>query len=106
MLHIAFSVMHGHIHVSINIPVYAILTGSLNILFKALSFILSTSFISSFFMYPYASIPYISAGIKKASKSFNYTLISSLLSLLPYLLPHTSVLIPKCALLDSPLHLF
>ena len=68
--------------VSINISLFDLLTGSLNILFKIFPCILSISFtwfpsFLSFFMYPHASIPYVSAGMKPASKSFNCTLISS-----------------------------
>ena len=62
---------------SLNIPVYDVLTVSLNIFFKAFACVLSVSFIFSFYLYPYASIPYITVGIKQASKSFNCTLISS-----------------------------
>ena len=46
----------GHILVSINCQVYHVLTGSLNILFRAFPCIMSISFISFFFMYPYDSI--------------------------------------------------
>ena len=51
MSYIVFFVLQV-IPFSINISVNAILTGSLNILFKAFPCILSISFISSFFMYP------------------------------------------------------
>ena len=46
----------GHILVFINFQVYHVLTGSLNILFRAFPCIMSISFISFFFMYPYDSI--------------------------------------------------
>ena len=46
----------GHILVYINWQVYHVLTGSLNILFRAFPCIMSISFISFFFMYPYDSI--------------------------------------------------
>ena len=39
--------------------------------------ILTISFIFSFFIYLYASLPNIKTGIKQASKSFNCTLVSS-----------------------------
>ena len=55
---------------------HADLNSGSNILFKAFPFI---SFNSFFFMYPHACISYISAGIKQASKSFDWTLISSFL---------------------------
>ena len=43
----------GHILVSINCQLYPVLTGSLNILFRAFPCIMPISFISFFFMYPY-----------------------------------------------------
>ena len=101
-----------HVPASVNIPVYAVLSGSLNILFRAFPCILFIHFslISSFF-YVSPCFYTIRAGIKQTLKSFSCTLISSFLTwfldpiIYFYLLPHTSVLILQCTCLDFPLHL-
>ena len=67
----------GQVPVSIKISLYVVLTVGLNILYKAFPCILSISFIFFFFMYPHASMLYISAGIKQASKAIDWTLVSS-----------------------------
>ena len=56
---------------------YDVDIGTLNILFNALPWIFSISFISSLSIFPHASSPYSNASIRQVSCSLSLTLISS-----------------------------
>lgn len=74
LLHSLFCKPYSSFHQCLSV---CVLSGSSSIVFKAFPWTISISFITVFFfLYSHGSIPYIRAGIKQASKCYNWALIS------------------------------